>query len=259
MNNNKIQDDQEFLFYLEFNNIDYKDYDYIENKTTKEELKDGFKIENKRWYENPNLWFKVFSNKELDKGHYYLLNRDFDVFNNRLLSAIFVASEYDLNQDIIDTIIEIYKFKKDFLKPILYEDILSLSMNKNPKLFESFLECFKEDMKDSGKRIGDIDNGYSFIRSCSEGFNRIAELILEDGYDASEHDSLGFIMAIKHANYKIAYSLLNHGAKIDTKNRLAYKMFLRNENKRICPSGEEWYHNELLRLFKENNKQKVKE
>ena len=109
-------------------------------------------------------------------------------------------------------------------------------------------------MKESGKRIGDIDNGYSFIRSCSEGFDKIIELILEDSYDASEHDSLGFILAIKHANYKIAYSLLNHGAKIDTKNRLAYKMFLRNENKRICPSGEEWYHNELLKLFKENNK-----
>ena len=28
MKNKKIQDDQEFLFYLEFNNIDYKDYDY---------------------------------------------------------------------------------------------------------------------------------------------------------------------------------------------------------------------------------------
>ena len=259
MKDKKIQDDQEFLFYLEFNNIDYKDYDYIENKTSKKEIKEGFIIENKRWYENPNLWFKVFSNKELDKGQYYLLNRDFKILNNRLLSAIFVASGYDLNQDIIDTIIEIYKSKKDSSKPILYEDILSLSMNKNSKLFESFLEYFKEDIKESGKSIGDIDNGYSFIRSCSEGFNKIIDLILEDGYDASEHDSLGFIMAIKHANYKLAYSLLNHGAKIDTKNRLAYKMFLRNENKRICPSGEEWYHNELLKLFKENNKQKVKE
>lgn len=259
MNINKIQDDQEFLFYLEFNNIDYKDYDYIENKTSKEELKEGFIIENKRWYDNPNLWFKIFSNKELDKGQYYLLNRDFKLINIRLLSAIFVASGYDLNQDIIDTIIEIYNSKKDSSKPILYEDLLSLSMNKNSKLFESFLEYFKKDIKDSGKRIGDINNGYSFIRSCSEGFNKIIDLILEDGYDTSEHDSLGFIMAIKHANYKLAYSLLNHGAKIDTKNRLAYKMFLRNENKRICPSGEEWYHNELLKLFKENIKQNVKE
>lgn len=255
----KIQDDQEFLFYLEFNNIDYKDYDYIKNKTTKKELKDRFIIENKRWFENPNLWFKVFSNKDLIEGQYYLINRDFNIVNNRILSAIFVASEYSLNQDIIDSIIKIYNLKKDSSKPIHYEDILSLSMNKNSKLFEEFLSYFKEDMKESKKRIGDIDNGYSFIRSCSEGFNKIIELILEDNYDASEHDSLGFIMAIKHANYKIAYTLLNHGAKIDTKNRLAYKMFLRNENKRICPSGEEWYHNELLKLFKENNKQKVKE
>ena len=259
MKDKKIQDDQEFLFYLEFNNINYKDYDYIENKTTKEELKDGFIIENKRWFENPNLWFKVFSDKELDKGQYYLVNRDFNIINNRMLSAIFVASEYNLNQDIIKSIIKIYNLKKDSQKPIQYEDILSLSMNKNSKLFEAFLSYFREDMIKSGKRIGDIDHGYSLIRACTEGFNGIIKLILKDGYNASDHDSLGFIMAIKHANYKIAYSLLNHGAKIDTKNRLAYKMFLRNENRRICPSGEEWYHNELLKLFKENNKQKVKE
>ena len=65
MKDKKIKDDQEFLFYLEFNNIDYKDYDYIENKTTKEELKDGFIIENKRWFEIIGL--KYFLIKKLSK------------------------------------------------------------------------------------------------------------------------------------------------------------------------------------------------
>lgn len=259
MKTKKIKDDQEFLFYLEFNDIDYKDYDYIENKTTEKELKEGYIIKNKRWYENQNLWFKVFSNENLTEGQYYLLNRDFNLVNIRLLSAIFSANNCNIDQDTIKNIFEIYNYKKESSRPILYEDILSLSMNKDSKTFESFLEYFKTDIKDSGKRIGDIDNGYAFIRACTEGFDKIIELILEDNYDASDHDSLGFIMAIKHANYKIAYSLLKHGANIDTKNKLAYKMFLRNENKRICHSGEEWYHNELLKLFKENNKQKVKE
>lgn len=257
---NIIKDEQNFLFYLKFHGINFKDYDYIEGKTTDKEINKNHLITKyRRWYTNPILWYNIFSKKDLLDGQDYIINNFSDKIDNRIISAIFVGADFEIKKEHLEIILKVYESKKDSDKPIDYEDIISYSLNKKSELFKKLIKYFGDEFKNNNKKIGDINNGYLYLNTCINGYEEILDIILRDGYDTSKEDSMGFIMAIKHANYKIAYSLLNNGANIDTKNRLAYKMFLRNENKRICHPGEEWYHNELLKLFKENNKQKVKE
>ena len=139
-----------------------------------------------------------------------------------------------------------------------YEDILFYSIGAKRSLFRLLLEFFKKNnikiTSENGEIIpyGNIANGGAIIESASNGYTRILEVLLGNGGTASIRDNMPLLVSIKNAHYTCSLMLLRNGADIHSKNDLPYKTFLRNEDRRICPKGEELSHNKLLSMFKEN-------
>lgn len=249
----KLSDEQQFISYLVSHHIYIKDYDYIEGKTDMDDLYNKPIMRYKRWYENPQFWFKIYSNKEYGPAQRYMFVNHYMNANAQVLGAVFSASKYKYSDRIMELVVRSYTYSKlKNNKPIDMEDVLYDAMYKDPRLFSKILEYMKE-IKYTPRygSYGNLYNGAAFTKACSEGWLKIVHILLDEGADPSKDDSMGFIMTVKHGQYRIALELLDKGANIRAKHSLGYKMFLRNDRNRWCLKGQEEYHNILMSRFKE--------
>ena len=237
----------EFKELLEIHNIEIDKF-VINNIDEKIEFP---KQAGRNWFENTNLWYQVFINPELKEAQTYLLKNYFDAVID---TKIFIEAFFPLVQEgkiKAKKVMELFKkavsIKKDNLD---YESILYHSIGPKRSLFRQLLSFYKKN--DTSKDYGNIENGTAIIDCASKGYTQILRLLLDNGGDANTRENTPLLVAVKNGNYSCALLLLQHGADIHAKGDLVYKTFLRNEDRRWCPKGEEQSHNTLLYLFKSN-------
>lgn len=251
----RITTESQLISFLKTNKINISDFDYKENAKNDKQ----FIMRGRRFYENPWMWKLVFENKKLKPAKDFFIDSYYRFADDNVFAAIFKT---DLKHEDIDELIDLlkdsYYYKNDILKEELNLDsILVSAVIDDSSLFKAILDFAKDvNYKPKYGNFGNIGNGEGFLEDCRIGNNDIFKILLEEGLDISQRDDLGFILAVKHSNYTFALKLLDYGASIDSKNGLAYKMFLRNNSKRYCKSGEEYSHNVLMKKFKENIKKK---
>ena len=264
----------EFKELLEIHNIEIDKF-VINNIDEKIEFP---KQAGRNWFENTNLWYQVFINPELKEAQTYLLKNYFDAVID---TKIFTNTFFPLVQEgrlKAKKVMELFKkavaIKKDHLD---YESILYHSIGPKRSLFRQLLSFYKKndiyiinhldndktpvvDTSEKmivnnvhiGKDYGNIENGTAIIDCASKGYTQILRLLLDNGGDANTRENTPLLVAVKNGNYSCALLLLQNGANIHAKGDLVYKTFLRNEDRRWCPKGEEQSHNTLLYLFKSN-------
>ena len=222
----------------------------------------------REWYQNTNLWQWVFTNPELKEAQSYLLDKYFDTYID---TKLFTLALFPLVQEgklkakkVMELFKRAVKLKKDY--DILdYESILYHSIGQKRSLFRQLLSYYKKNKlvlktthTDEGIQprphtdYGNIEEGAAIINCASKGYIQILRLLLDNGGDANARENTPLLVAVKNGNYSCALLLLQHGADIHAKGDLVYKTFLRNEDRRWCPKGEEQSHNTLLYLFKSN-------
>ena len=250
----KLSDEQLLFSFLISHHIFIKDYDYIDGETDIEDIYEKPIMRFKRWYENPQFWFKIFSDKNLEPAQRYMLINHYRNANSQILGAVFSANKYKYSEKIMNLVIKSYIYSNTINTPIDMEDVLYSSMAEDPKLFTKILGYMKDiKYKPRYGSYGNLYNGSGFTKACSEGWLKIVHILLDEGADPSKNDSMSLVITVKHGNYRVALELIDKGANIRTKHSLAYKMFLRNDKKRWCPKGQEAYHNMLMERFKENH------
>ena len=250
----------EFKELLEIHNIEIDKF-VINNIDEKIEFP---KQAGRNWFENTNLWYQVFINPELKEAQTYLLKNYFDAVID---TKIFTEAFFPLVQEgrlKAKKVMELFKkavsIQGDHLE---YETILYQSIGQKRSLFRQLLTYYKKNnigyltQSDDGKihfhtDYGNIENGTAIIDCASKGYTQILRLLLDNGGDANTRENTPLLVAVKNGNYSCALLLLQHGADIHAKGDLVYKTFLRNEDRRWCPKGEEKSHNTLLYLFKSN-------
>ena len=249
----KLSDEQQLLSFLTAHHIYIKDYDYIDGETDMEDLYNKPIMRYRRWFENPQLWYKIFSSKDYGPAQRYMYANHYMNANPQVLGAVFSACKCKYSDRIMNLVEKSYLYSKFKQSPIDMEDVLYSSMDENPKLFCSILDFMKKQKYSPRyESYGNLYNGSAFTKACSEGWLKLVHILLDEGAEPSRNDSMGFIITVKHGNYRVALELIDKGANIRAKHSLAYKMFLRNDKRRWCPKGQEIYHNMLMERFKEN-------
>jgi hypothetical protein len=132
------------------------------------------------------------------------------------------------------------------------ESILFHSIGEKRGLFRELLNFYQRNhiKLERSDCYGNLENGSGLLEAVGKGYNRIANLLLSNGANPNLREGLPLLLAVKNGHYTIALDLLKHGADIHDRNDLIYRTFLKNEDKRWCPEGEEQSHNTLLLAFK---------
>lgn len=234
---------EEFLEQFEINLDDY--IPKSENDT------DYPKQAGRMWFQNTNLWAVIFSDPKLKPAQKYLDKNYFDaVADTRIFTEAFIPL-YEMGKMkrkyVLNYFFRAIKFGKLDVEAILYKAII-----QKRGLFRELLNyCQKNHIKlERSDCYGNIEDGAGLIEAVRCGNNRIAHILINNGADVTKRESLALSIAVKKGSYTVALELLKHGADIHAKNDLVYKTFLKNEDKRWCPAGEEQSHNTLLFAFK---------
>ena len=202
------------------------------------------------WYENTNLWSVVFSDGHLKPAQKYLEKKYFDkAADTRLFTECFIPL-YEMGKMKKKYVMD-YFYKADHRK-LDMESILFQSIGEKRGLFRELLTFYQKNhiKLERSDCYGNLENGSGLITAISKGSKRITNLLLSNGADPNMREGLPLLIAVKNGYYTIALDLLKHGANIHDRNDLIYKTFLKNEDKRWCPAGEEQSHNTLLLAFK---------
>lgn len=243
----------QFLFYLKSKNINYKDYDYIEDHTTESYMeKHPLIIKYRRFYDNPHLWNLLFSDSKYDDGIDFLISYDKVDLDSIIINSILLNTNKDKQSIILDLVkrsLSESKYPVDDLDSYLYASISGENYDRFEDLIQIGLDL---NIQPKYKSFGNFSSGQGFYEAARSGSMKMIKRLLDLGGDASIDSSMGYIMCMKSANYSIAKLLIDNGADIHTKNNLGLKLIERNDKRQVKLSEE----NELARriiLEKYNN------
>ena len=216
-----------------------------------------FELEGDQWFDNEELWEKVFSDTNLKECQKYLLDNYFLYMVERYPRFIqnILIPLYHMGLLKGKKIMKLIKEGFSNQNCIYKEGLLYSTIGTKRGLFRDLLTYYQRNhiKLENSKNYGDIENGFGLMEAVSKGNLKILNILLANGGDANTRDGILLPVAIKYGYYTIALALLEHGADIHTRSDLAYKTFLKNDDKRWCPVGEELSHNKLVSIFKENN------
>lgn len=248
----RIVSKQQVMSLLKARKINIKDFDYIENETTDEDIaKTPSIVKYKRWWENQVLWGILFKNKMNDIIKYFI---DEHIMSTDIIKAS-IVTKYD--KKFTSRLIELYIDTNDFTdeeKSRIIDSVLLSILSTNDTAYFGKICKYAEDnnIKPMFGTFGNVGNGDGLVgvAKLDNGSKLLAKL-LDCGADPSKCNSISLPIAIKHGNYEDAMRLIDHGADIHANNDLAFKTLLKNDEKRFCKKGEEMFHNLLAKRLQE--------
>lgn len=250
----KLSTWSQLIFILKTHNIDIKDYDYVEDKTTDKYKSDHpLVMYGRRFYENPYLWTRMLDEKIYDA-----------------IDFILDVEEFVIDLTVVRACLQTQNRETDYPAVVIkrhLEDMTKLDKSEAEDELDVIIDCISEvDKLDLLKEIlnysieelklepkynqwGDATNGSALYNACDHDTTDLAEYLVSLGIDASRNDSMAFAKACKKGHYRLALMLLDRGADLHTKNDLAMKMIERNDRKGTVPRNEENYRKALIDRF----------
>lgn len=290
----KITNTSQLGFYLKSKNIDVKNFDYVDGKTTEEFMTDHPMImHGRRFYENPYLWTMI-ADAGLKEAVEYLyhdkkLLKDTQLIKAALqikddksklpLKALKTHLEYITSEEFknlhkntesnaLSEEEEITRIE-NVQSSIVDEILSSLVMVHHIEWFKKTVEMAKEfNIKPLDKTFANAGLGMALYYATTEQYlsqpNRdtsFAYYLLENGANPSYMNSIAYWMACKYAAYSLARAMVLKGADLHAQNDIGLKLIARNDKAGVKLSEEdETARKILLGLYKEDKeKETVKE
>ena len=244
MNKVKMTTWSQLIFMLKNNNVDIKDYDYIEGRTTEEYMKTHPYIRySRRFYDNPSLWILMLE-KKLDECIKFILNLNEYYPDISICRACIHAK--------VKTTKWIESILTDMLaKCLLEEGIKVASINLNYMLEDicevGNLEMYKH-IIDFAQKSGipplfgeyaNASDGNAFVNAINSDNDKLVEYMLDNQVDAGLRDSLCYCISCKKGKYDLAVRMLDRGSDPHAKKDLALKMIERNDKMKKTTKEDE--------------------
>lgn len=247
-----IRNETEFMMLIRSKNINYKLYDYIENKTTDEYMqKHPTVLKFKRFYQNPFFWNLMLNEKKMERGLDFFIEHYSQYADKSIIISI-IPSINRKNKNLIYKIIKNQLINSTDKKEDADSYLYSTMRENKEDLFDEILKIIMDlDIKPKYNSFGNVSHCEGLMEIVKKGNQKFVEKLVLLGLDLKLDDSMSYIMALKHGFYTIAIILQKAGADIHIKNNFGLKIIEINDKKKIKLSKEnEEAKNELLKLYK---------